>query len=139
MTQDPESTMKEIMEHFSISETAVRKHLQELISNGFIKERVVKQEIGRPYHLYSLTGKGHATFPTQEGQLPLDLLQDLEEVGGKQLVNELLLKRREREEEELFSELEHKSFAEKVRKLTELQNRSEEHTSELQSRGHLVC
>ena len=122
LTKEHECTMKDIMEHFSISETAVRKHLQELISSGFIRERIVKQEIGRPYHLYSLTGKGHSTFPSQHEQLPLDLLQDLEEVGGKQVVNELLLKRREREEKELFSALSHKDFEGKMRKLTELQN-----------------
>src|SRR5690625_3947955 len=121
-TKKHESTIKEIMEHFSISETAVRKHLQELISNGFVEERVVKQEIGRPYHLYSLTGKGHATFPSQQEQLPLDLLQDLEEVGGKQEVNELFLKRREREEKELIDALSHEDFEGKIRKLTEIQN-----------------
>jgi len=121
-TKEHESTMKDIMEHFSISETAVRKHLQELISNGFVAERIVKQEIGRPFHLYSLTGKGHSIFPSQHEQLPIDLLNDLEEVGGKQVVNELLLKRREREEKELFSALAHEDFVGKIKKLTKLQN-----------------
>ncbi len=117
-----DSTIKEIMVAFTISETAVRKHLQELISNGFVKERIVKQEIGRPYHLYSLTQKGHATFPSQRDELPVDLLLDLEEVGGKEVVNELLLKRKEREEKELISSLENVNFDEKVSKLTKLQN-----------------
>src|SRR5690625_85033 len=121
-SKSAESTIKEIMEPFTISETAVRKHIQELISTEFIKERVVKQEIGRPYHLYSLTSKGHATFPNQKDELPVDLLQDLEEVGGKTVVDELLLKRKEREEKELIQALEHLDVDKKISQLTALQN-----------------
>src|SRR5699024_11083448 len=92
--REPTCTLKEIVHHFTISETAVRKHLQELINQGYVKETVIKQEIGRPYHVYALTGKGHTVFPHQHEELPLTLLQDLEEVGGKEVVNKLLLKRK---------------------------------------------
>lgn len=122
LDREHESTLKEIVVHFTISETAVRKHLQELISQGYIRERTIKQEIGRPYHLYSLTSKGHLTFPNQHDDLPLQMLRDLEEVGGQHVVNELLLKRKEREQDVLVKEIEHVSFAEKVKELTRIQN-----------------
>lgn len=120
--REPACTLKDILHHFTISETAVRKHLQELINQGYVKESVIKQEIGRPYHLYALTGKGHATFPHQNKELPLELLQDLEEVGGKEVVNQLLLKRKEREQEQLAKKINHFPFSKQVEKLVDTQN-----------------
>lgn len=122
MHREHEVTFKQLASEFTISETAVRKHLQELIQQAYIYERTIKQDIGRPYHLYSLTSKGHRTFPNQDDELPLQLLQDLEEVGGKAVIDELLLKRKEREQEELAKQLEEESFQDKVKKLTDMQN-----------------
>lgn len=116
------SSIKEVMEHFAISEIAVRKHLRELIGRGFVKEKVVKQEIGRPYHLYSLTSKGHGTFPNQHEQLPLELLRDLEELKGEVAVNDLLLKRKQREEVELTKRMQNVTFDQKVEQMVEYQN-----------------
>lgn len=119
--REPAITLKDILHHFTISETAVRKHLQELIRQDYVKETVIKQEIGRPFHLYALTGKGHAFFPNQD-ELPLDLLQDLEEVGGTEVVNKLLLKRKEREQEHLANKIHHVPFSKQVEKLVDIQN-----------------
>ena len=91
------STMREIMPHFSISEIAVRKHMNVLLREGFIQEEAVKQDIGRPYYVYTLTKKGHQTFPNHFEQLPVELLQDLEEVQGREAVTQVLEKRMHRE------------------------------------------
>src|SRR5699024_8418222 len=93
----------------------------DLIRQGFVKEKIVKQDIGRPFHLYSLTGKGHDTFPNQYEQLPMELLKDLEALHGKEAVQALLLKRKEREEEELISRLEDIDFDEKIERIVEVQ------------------
>ena len=103
LKKDHKCTIKDIMDHFTISEIAVRRHLHELEKQGFIKKEEVKQDIGRPYHMYLLTEKGHQTFPNQYEQLPLELLQDLEVVQGKQVVSEVLAQRMEREKA-LFKE-----------------------------------
>jgi|SRR5690625_4638473 len=121
LKKDSEIAIKDLMDYFSISEVAIRRHLNDLIRQGFVKERVVKQDIGRPYHLYSLTGKGHETFPNQYEQLPLELLKDLESLQGKKAVSELLLKRKKREEEEFSSQLQGEDFDKKVKKIVELQ------------------
>lgn len=115
-------SMKEIMVHFAISEIAIRKHLRELVSQGFMKEKAVKQEIGRPYHLYSLTTKGHATFPNQHEQLPLELLKDLEAIKGNEVVDDLLLRRKQREEVEIIQQLAEANFDDKVQHLIGYQN-----------------
>src|SRR5699024_11991911 len=87
-------TYDEIMVHFTISEIAVRKHLHELEKDGLIKKESVKQKIGRPYHVYELTGEGHTLFPNQYKQLPLDLLKDLEVLQGREAVSDLLRQRK---------------------------------------------
>lgn len=120
--QAHEITIDHIMIHFTISETAVRKHLQELIKNGFVKGRTVRQDIGRPYYVYSLTTKGHNTFPNQRDELPLQLLRDLEEVGGTEVVNKLLLKRKEREKREIKEAVSDKEFTHKIEELIKIQN-----------------
>lgn len=121
LKKDNEISIKELMDYFSISEVAIRRHLNDLIRQQFVKERTVKQDIGRPYHLYSLTKKGHHTFPNQYEQLSVELLQDLEMLQGKKAVHEVLLRRKEREEQALQQELPEESFDERVKKLVELQ------------------
>src|SRR5699024_9223968 len=74
-----ELSMKELVTYFTISETAVRKQLNELLRQGFAQERIVKKEIGRPYYLYKLTSKGHEAFTNHNDQLPIQLLEDLKE------------------------------------------------------------
>lgn len=116
-----ESSMKDIMEHFELSEIAIRRHLQDLIRNDLVKERSVKQEIGRPYKVYSLTIKGRGVFPNEYKELPLELLKDLEEMQGVDVVNKLLKKRHEREEAELLSRMKTASFHDNVKSLIDYQ------------------
>src|SRR5699024_670235 len=99
----------------------IRRHLNDLIRQKLVKERIVKQEIGRPFHLYSLTTKGHETFPNQYPDLPVELLRDLESIQGKEVVNELLQKRVNREEEEMGQKMQDASFDEKMELMAELQ------------------
>src|SRR5690625_2895462 len=98
LKRDQKLTIKEIMAYFSISEIAVRRHIHELIQQGFLEKQSMKQKIGRPYYTYDLTEKGHATFPNENETLPLEILQDLEAVQGKQAVKSVLAQRMERED-----------------------------------------
>lgn len=120
--KDYEIAMKELMEYFSISEEAVRKQLNELLREGFVKKRVIKKSIGRPFHVYSLTEKGHGTFPNQYEELPVELLQDLETSQGKAAVSELLKTRQQREHNELYESIQQAdSFFNKVQNLVDYQ------------------
>src|SRR5690625_1052640 len=121
LKKDHKSTIKDIMEYFSISEIAVRRHLNELEQQKFIKKEEVKQDIGRPYYLYYLTDKGHQTFPNQFEQLPLEILQDLEAGKGKQAVNDLLKQRKKREINMLTQNLRDKTFDEKIAEISKIQ------------------
>lgn len=116
------STMREIMRHFSISEIAVRKHINILLQEGFIQEEAKKQEIGRPYYVYTLTKKGHQTFPNHYEQLPVELLQDLEEVQGREAVTQVLEKRMNREIKTFKEILRSDNFDDKVEEFARMQD-----------------
>src|SRR5699024_2595763 len=112
-----ELSMKELVTYFTISETAVRKQLNELLRQGFAQERIVKKEIGRPYYLYKLTSKGHEAFPNHNDQLPIQLLEDLKESEGEAAVSRLLKTRQVREAKELREVTPADSFKNKIEQL----------------------
>ncbi|RKQ29600.1 helix-turn-helix transcriptional regulator [Oceanobacillus halophilus] len=115
-------TIGNIMEHFTISEVAVRKHLHELEKQGLLKKISHKQNIGRPYLTYELTEKGHSTFPNQYQSLPVELLKDLEELQGEQAVYDLLEKRMQREKAYFESNFESSGLEEKINQVAQIQN-----------------
>lgn len=121
LKKDGEISMKELAEHFSISDIAIRKHVQSLIWDGFITKRKVRQDIGRPYHVYSLTKKGHGTFPNQYEELPVTLLQDLEALEGKEMVDNLLRFRRERIQNEIIEQLPEDDFDKRIEEMIRIQ------------------
>lgn len=113
--------MRELARNFTISEIAVRKHVQTLMSEQFIKERRVRQDIGRPIHLYSLTDKGHRTFPNKYETFPVELLQDLKAIQGEDAVEQLLQVRQERDESEIHKQLPDENFDQRLEKMLAIQ------------------
>lgn len=87
------STMREMMRHFSVSEISVRKHINILLEEGFIQEESVKQNVGRPYYVYTLTEKGHQTFLKRFETLPVEFLEGLEEAEERKAVTQGLEER----------------------------------------------
>ncbi|MBR3120994.1 MULTISPECIES: helix-turn-helix transcriptional regulator [Oceanobacillus] len=115
-------TITEIMEHFTISEIAVRKQLHELVQQGFVKQQSHKQKLGRPYLTYDLTQKGHETFPNQYKSIPVELLEDLEELHGPQAVRALLDKHGEREKAYMNNVIQEDDLDKKVAEMVRVQN-----------------
>ncbi|MFD1039464.1 helix-turn-helix transcriptional regulator [Virgibacillus byunsanensis] len=122
LKKDHEDTIHEIMNHFQISEIAVRRHLHELEQQGFVKTNTIKQKVGRPYFTYALTKKGHGTFPNQYEQLPLEILQDLKDLQGEEAVKNLLKRRMEREKSYFQSEIQGDEFDQRVKELAGIQD-----------------
>lgn len=123
LKKESECSMKDIMKHFTISEIAIRRHLRELISQGLIQEKAVKQEIGRPYHKYKLTSLGHETFPNQDNSLPLEILSDLESTLGREAVSTVLAQRKQRESNAYQAKIKDKSFDEQIKSIADLQDK----------------
>lgn len=115
-------TIDDVMVYFTITEIAVRKHLRELERDGYIQKTSVKQEIGRPYYIFELTSHGHTLFPNQYEQLPLELLQDLEDLQGRDAVSDLLQQRMLRETNQIQQEVNIADFTKKVEEIAKIQD-----------------
>ncbi|MUK90010.1 DeoR family transcriptional regulator [Ornithinibacillus sp. L9] len=122
LKKDHKLTIDGIMEYFTISEIAVRRHIHELESQGLIKRNTIKQKIGRPYYTYELTEEGHRTFPNQFDKLPVELLKDLEELQGLDAVKQLLNKRAEREKTYFETELKAEDFDQRIKEVAKIQD-----------------
>ncbi|MEN2768358.1 helix-turn-helix transcriptional regulator [Ornithinibacillus xuwenensis] len=114
-------TIEGMMEFFTISDIAVRKHIHELENQGLIRKNAIKKNIGRPAYEYELTQAGNRVFPNHYESLSVDLLKDLEELQGLDAVYSLLERRMEKEVDFFHSNNIPIDFDEKVAKVAELQ------------------
>src|SRR5699024_7604357 len=108
--KEGEITIKSLMEHFTISEIAIRRHLRELITQKFIEERSVKQEGRRAHIIYQLTSPGHNTLPKRVSSLPLEVVQDVANIFGREPVKNVLNERKKRESNSYNTEVPGKPF-----------------------------
>ncbi|MFD2045156.1 helix-turn-helix transcriptional regulator [Ornithinibacillus salinisoli] len=122
LKKEHDLTIDGIMEYFTISEIAVRRHIHELENQGLIKRNTIKQKIGRPYYTYELTVEGHSTFPNQYDKLPVELLKDLEELQGSAAVNQLLIRRMEREKAYFEMEIKADNFDQRIAEVAKIQD-----------------
>ncbi|CAM5782831.1 MULTISPECIES: helix-turn-helix transcriptional regulator [Brevibacillus] len=104
-----------------ITEMAVRRHLNTLERDNLIKSTLVRQAMGRPTNVYSLSQEADELFPRNYSHLTLDFLRDLQDIDGNGKV-EMLFRRRENRLEEAYRNHVQGSLEERVAKLAELQN-----------------
>lgn len=120
-TAGPLST-KEITTELQITEMAVRRHISTMERDGLIESKMIRQTLGRPTAVYGLTEMAEGLFPKKYHTLTLDLLDELAEESGEQMVDRLFDRRKEKLTRKYKADLEGKSLPEKVRKLSEIQN-----------------
>lgn len=113
---------KEITNELQITEMAVRRHLSTLERDGLIEPKMIRQTMGRPSAVYGLTELSEGLFPKNYHTLTLDLLGELALESGEDTVNRLFEKRRDKLRSQYKPALEGRAFADKVKKLAEIQN-----------------
>src|SRR5699024_9198812 len=123
LKKDDEVTIKELLEYFTISEVAIRRHLNDLIRQKFVRERVVKQEIGRTVHTYALSTKGHETYPNQYQELPVEIVPDGEEMENQEAVNDVSKRLVDRDEDEIKEKTDGATFDEKIALMADVKER----------------
>ncbi|MBH0328635.1 transcriptional regulator [Brevibacillus brevis] len=104
-----------------ITEMAVRRHLNTLERDNLIKSTLVRQAMGRPTNVYSLSQEADELFPRNYSHLTLDFLQDIKEIDGLSKI-EMLFRRRENRLEETYRSYMQGDLENRVSKLAELQN-----------------
>lgn len=133
-------TVSELSKFLGITEMAVRKHLTVLERDSLLSITEVRQPMGRPLQVYSLSSQADELFPNSYETLAIEFLQDLKELHGEEIVDLLLEKRSDRQKNNYLPKMQNKNFAEKVQELKEIQlkkgymaelNKLDENTYEL--------
>jgi predicted ArsR family transcriptional regulator len=104
-----------------ITEMAVRRHLNTLERDNLIKSTLVRQAMGRPTNVYSLSQDADELFPRNYSNLTLDFLHDIKELDGLGKID-ALFRRRENRLEEAYSSKMQGDLEDRVATLAELQN-----------------
>jgi predicted ArsR family transcriptional regulator len=105
-----------------ITEMAVRRHLNTLERDQYIQATLIRQAMGRPSNMYTLTEKGHDLFPKNYSDIALDFLQDIESLEGSEKIDELFERREERLYQKLRERMQGLTFLEKIKVLESIQN-----------------
>ncbi|MCQ6276546.1 winged helix-turn-helix transcriptional regulator [Bacillus sp. V3B] len=114
-------TIMELANELGITEMAVRRHIQTLERDKLIRSNVKKQTIGRPSKVYQLAEQGEDFFPKKYKEFSLEILQGLKEAGQEQLINDILLKKKERFIEQYKLDQKEESFKERIENLRRIQ------------------
>lgn len=116
-------TVSEMSDHLNITEMAVRRHLNTLERDNIIETNLLRQAMGRPTNVYFLTKAGQELFPRNYAPLTVDLLRDIEDLSGKEMVNQLFERRKDRMKEKYGARItSHRTLEDKVADLARLQN-----------------
>jgi predicted ArsR family transcriptional regulator len=103
-----------------ISSTAVRQLLTTLQAEGLVNTMAERQPQGRPCYVYTLTEKGHNLFPEAYDALAMELLETVREIGGEQMLQDLVAKQVSKKEERYRKLMMGRSLAEKLIQLRDL-------------------
>ncbi|GGG15795.1 helix-turn-helix transcriptional regulator [Paenibacillus abyssi] len=121
-TKGPSST-GELSRELGITEMGVRRHLNTLERDGYVRTSIVRQPMGRPSHLYGLTEAADGLFPKNYHVLALDLLEELEEVPELAgTVSKLFEGRKQKLLNRYVSRMQGKTLEQRVEELAAIQN-----------------
>jgi predicted ArsR family transcriptional regulator len=109
-----EMTALELSERLFVGAVGIRQHLGLLERDGMVQIVGLRRNIGRPANLYALTNAAEERFPRLYDRLALDLLDQIESVGGQGAVIQLLAGRREQQARALAPALAGKSRRDRV-------------------------
>ena len=80
----------------NITPMGVRQHLLVMERNGIVEYVVEKHGVGRPGFRYRLTDKADNLFPKSYQEFAMGILMDLESTDGRDRIDRLFSRRRER-------------------------------------------
>ncbi|WP_139490743.1 helix-turn-helix transcriptional regulator [Brevibacillus dissolubilis] len=113
--------VSDIANDLGITEMAVRRHLNTLERDDLITSTLVRQAMGRPTNVYSLSQQADELFPRNYSDLTLDFLKDIQEIDGDDKID-ALFNRREDRLEEIYRQQIQGELEDRVAALAELQN-----------------
>ncbi|KIL39090.1 transcriptional regulator [Gordoniibacillus kamchatkensis] len=115
-----ERSVAELAKQLGVTEMAVRRHLNVMERDGLVRTKLVRQAMGRPTNVYSLSDEADELFPKNYHQLALDLLEELDTTE----VEALFAKRQRKLYERYRERMQGKTLPERVQELAGIQNAS---------------
>jgi len=85
-----QASIKELATDMGVTRSAVRLHLLRLQARGAIRAKQVREGVGRPYHVYSVTPRAHNLFQNDYGELTQLLLEEIALTQGGEALQRLL-------------------------------------------------
>jgi predicted ArsR family transcriptional regulator len=113
-----------ISAQLGITPNAVRQHLTNLERDGLVKSEPVRSKRGRPSLMFSLTDKADAAFPKRYGQLASMILNELSDMGGPELLDEVFRRVAHRYAGTIEAQVQDLSFEEKLDRVVQLIGRA---------------
>jgi len=89
-------SVKALTDEIGITPMAIRGHLSKLEKEEFIRVDQVRQKLGRPLQVFSLTEKGEDFFPKNYDGFALELIEDLKNLDGGKTLEKVVHLREER-------------------------------------------
>lgn len=108
-----------ISAQLGITPNAVRQHLTHLEREGLVRSVPVKSKRGRPSLMFSLTDKADVAFPKRYGQLATMVLNELSEIGGPDLLDQVFERIADRYAGTVGSQIQGLSFEEKLKRVVD--------------------
>jgi predicted ArsR family transcriptional regulator len=84
------ASVKELAADLDLSRSAIRQHLLRLQARGAVRAKKVREGVGRPYHVYSVTAEAHNLFGNDYGELTHLLLKEVSLTHGGEALQRLL-------------------------------------------------
>jgi predicted ArsR family transcriptional regulator len=100
-----------------VTPNAVRQHLTNLERDGLVQSRPERSGRGRPSLMFKLTERADAVFPKRYGQLATMVLQEVQEMGGPEALDEVFERMASRHAGAISRNLEGLAFDEKLKRV----------------------
>jgi len=109
-----------LADSLQITPQAIRRHLNELESEGLVSYTSEVAGMGRPQHIYRLTKKGRDRFPAGYDQFTLSFLDTLAESLGREQFQAVLARQWQKKAEAYRQQIKSGNLGEQVQQLAEL-------------------
>lgn len=111
------SSAETIAGDLGVTPNAVRQHLTNLERDGLVVSQPERSGRGRPSLLFGLTERADAVFPKRYGQLATMVLQEVQDMGGPEALDEIFARVAARHAVAIEKDLAELSFDEKLRRV----------------------
>jgi predicted ArsR family transcriptional regulator len=111
------SSAESIANDLGVTPNAVRQHLTNLERDGFVVSQPERSGRGRPSLLFALTERADSVFPKRYGQLATMVLQEVQEMGGPEALDDIFARVAARHASAIERDLGGLDFDEKLRRV----------------------